>query len=375
METPFSFGKIVSGSFFINRTDEVKRLSSNFASGLNTMIVSPRRWGKSSLVKKAAEVTEKQNKKIKVCSIDMFAINSEKEFYEALATRVIKKSSGKIEEWANIAKNFIKGVIPIISFGVDPVNDFKIKFEYQNNEVPFAEILNLPEKVALKKQIRMVICVDEFQKISQISEGISFQQKLRSVWQYHTNVSYCLYGSKRHLINELFQSQSLPFYRFGDMLYLTKIKESHWIDHIKTSFEKSDRIISVDLIKKIIEIAQNQPYYIQQLAHQVFINTDKEVNDETIENAIEEIFLYNGIMYVRDIENLTSLQLNLLRAILAGEIALTSKEVIKKYNLGTTGNVQRLKQSLEMKEIIDFFEKKPEFIDPFFEFWCRRNLT
>jgi len=120
---------------------------------------------------------------------------------------------------------------------------------------------------------------------------------------------------------------------------------------------------------------RNHPYYVQQLSHQVFINTDAEATDKTVENAIEEIFLYNSVMYMREIENLTMLQINMLRTILAGEKALTSKEVINKYQLGTPGNIQRLKQSLESKEIIDFFEKQPEFIDPFFELWCRRNIS
>ena len=375
MKTPFSFGKIATGNFFINRAEELRTLSINFSSGLNTMIISPRRWGKSSLVKKSSKVLKKQDKKIKVCFIDMFAINTEKEFYETLATQVIKKSSNKFEDWVKTGKDFLKSLVPVFSFGIDPSSDFSVKFEFQDEKKQFSEILDLPEKIATKKNIRFVICIDEFQKVTQIPESLAFQQKLRSVWQHHTKVSYCLYGSKRHIINELFQNQSMPFYRFGDILYLSKIAASHWLDHIKTSFEKNNKAIDDAVIERIIQYARNHPYYVQQLSHQVFINTDTAATDETVENAIEEIFLYNGVMYMRETENLTMLQINMLRAILAGEKALTSKEVISKYQLGTPGNIQRLKQSLESKEIIDFFEKQPEFIDPFFELWCRRNIS
>lgn len=374
MKTPFNFGKVAVGENFINRTEELQRLSTNFTSGLNTMLISPRRWGKSSLVKKAAEIVEKQNPKIKVCLIDTFSVNTEKEFYETLAVQILKKSSSKWEEWLKNGKEFLKNIVPLFSIGTDPFTDFTIKFELQEKETSYIELLNLPENIAKKKGIKYVICIDEFQKVGQFQNSLAFQQRLRSVWQHHQLVSYCLYGSKRHVISEMFQNQAMPFYRFGDTMYLSKIDSTHWKKFIKTSFKKNGKTIDSHSIDKIIKITSNHPYYVQQICHQVFINTLDKVDSEIIEKSVNDIFLYNGIMYSREIENLTMLQLNLLRAILNGEKALNSKDVVKRYNLGTSGNILRTKQALEAKEIIDFFEKEPEFVDPLFALWCKENL-
>ena len=372
METPFVFGKIASGKFFVDRTEELKRLSINFESGLNTMLISPRRWGKSSLVRKAGELVSKQNKNIKVCYVDAFAINTENEFYEVLALEVIKQSSKKWEDWLKTGKEFLKSLVPQFSVGVDPQSDFKIKIDLKDKESNYLELLNLPENIAIKRKLKFVICIDEFQKIGVLKDSLAIQQRFRSAWQHHQNVCYCLFGSKRHVISDMFQNQAMPFYRFGDAIYLPKIEVKHWLKYIMKSFQENGKTISQEMAEKIVSLVSNHPYYVQQLSHQVFINTTNNVEDSIIEKALSEIFNYYGIIYRKEVENLTQLQVNLLTAIVNGEKALNSKEVVKKYNLGTAGNILRTKQALENKEIIDFFEKESEFVDPFFKLWYKR---
>ena len=79
-----------------------------------------------------------------------------------------------------------------------------------------------PKKIAIEKGIQIVICIDEFQQISDFEDSKTFQKKLRSVWQLQQHVSYCLFRSKKHLMNELFEKKNLPFYKFGDAIYLAK---------------------------------------------------------------------------------------------------------------------------------------------------------
>ena len=100
------------------------------------------------------------------------------------------------------------------------MTDFSISLEMnpQSNDVD--EILQLPEKIAQKKGYNIVVCIDEFQQIAEFKDSKTFQKRLRSVWQLQKSVSYCLFGSKKHLMNELFEIKSLPFYKFGDAIYL-----------------------------------------------------------------------------------------------------------------------------------------------------------
>jgi len=373
MRSPFVFGKIVTDNAFINREKEIRKLKINLLSGINTILISPRRWGKTSLVNKTAQDLIKENRNMRFCFIDLFEIKNEKEFYEVWLKEILKASATRWEEWVNTGKEMLKGIIPSFSFGIDPQNDFSVKIELQQVKKNSAEILNLPEKIAKKKKLRFIICIDEFQKIAQFDDSLNFQQKLRAKWQYFQETSFCLYGSKRHIITDLFEDQSMPFYRFGDTIYLKKIEKIHWKKYIADSFLKSNKSIPSNIISLLIKTVNNHPYHVQQLAHQVWINTQTNVTVDVFNEAVEELLTYNEIMYIREIDKLSSLQISFIEAIVNKEKHLTSKEVIKEYDLGTTGNINRLKRSVENKEIIDFFEKTPVFIDPLFELWFKQN--
>ena len=88
------------------------------------------------------------------------------------------------------------------------------------------------QKIAEEKGNQFIVCIDEFQNISEFKEHLSFQKKLRSNWQKHQNTAYCLYGSKRHLLMNVFTSSSMPFYKFDNILFLEKIKEKEWTPSI-----------------------------------------------------------------------------------------------------------------------------------------------
>ena len=104
MVSPFVFGKIAKGKSFINRKNELRHLTDNFLSGTNTMILSPRRWGKSSLVHRAAEQVADHHKKVRICYIDLFQVRDEDHFFELFAFEVLKASSNKWQSLSVSAK-------------------------------------------------------------------------------------------------------------------------------------------------------------------------------------------------------------------------------------------------------------------------------
>ncbi len=374
MQSPFIFGKKVKGKNFINRTSELKRLKLNFVSGINTMIIAPRRWGKSSLVMKASEQIERSEKNIRVCYIDLFKINNEKEFYEELMTQVVKSSSSKWEDWFSNAKNLLKGLVSSFSIGVDPYQDFKFKLNWEEPESLQSAIVDLPERVAVKKKLKFIICIDEFQKIAEFPSSLSLQQKLRSSWQSHELTSYCLFGSKFHIINELFSSPSMPFYQFGDLIYLEKIPERHWYNYISKGFKNTSKEIQKEHIDRIIYLSNNHPFHVQQFSHHLWRLTERKVDERVFAITIDELLRYNTIFYERIINSLSLLQINFLKAIAEGEVQLSSSEVVKKYELGTSGNIETLKKAVINKEIVNFPGNKPEFEDPIFKYWFTRTF-
>ena len=200
METPFVFGKIATEKNFTDRIEETTTLVAHFQSLINTIIISPRRWGKSSLVNKAARLAMEQDEGLRVCHIDLFNVRNEEHFYSLLAQRVIAATSTCWEEAVENAKRFFTRLVPKISISADPMNEVSIDFDWDDVKQNPDEVLDLAEKIACEKGLKIVVCVDEFQNISEFTNPGYFQQKLRSHWQQHQHVAYCLCGSKRHKV-------------------------------------------------------------------------------------------------------------------------------------------------------------------------------
>lgn len=369
MDSPFKYGKIVTGENFINRSEDIKRIQQNISSGINTMLISPRRWGKSSLMKQVALLNKDRNTKF--AFIDFFNIRTEEDFFEKYSTEILKCTISRKEELLQAGKNFFQKISPSFSFGMDPVNDFSLSFSWREVQKSKEEIINLPETIARKKGIRVVVCIDEFQGISKLKEHILLEQELRSYWQHHENACYCLYGSRKHMMLELFKKESRAFYRFGDIFLLQKIPEKHWIDFIQKSFKNTGKIINRDLVLVMIRSTNNHPDYLQQLCHNTWNVTENEATIEIIEMAMDLVVRSNALHYQDICDALSNTQLNLVLAIMDGKTKLTSAEIMQKYNLGTPRNVSKNKKVLVEKDIVEIHGESVSFNDPIFEYWLR----
>jgi Predicted ATPase (AAA+ superfamily) len=371
-ENPFVFGKAVEGSYFTDREEDAKRLTANLTHGINTTLISPRRWGKTSLVKKV--ISEIKRPDIKTVFIDIFQCKTEYEFYRTFSTAVIKQTSSKIEEWVEMAKAFLSHIAPKFSFGTDPLNDFSLSFEWESKDGTEQEILQLPEKIAQKKGIRLVVCLDEFQQISGFADSANFQKKIRSVWQHQQNVTYCMFGSKKHLLENIFNDKSMPFYKFGDIMFLKKIPTEEWISFIRGKFESTGKSISTAQIVKICEATENLSSYVQHLAWIVWYKSDKEVSDKNVEDAIDDLLEQNKAFFQRECEQLSDFQLNFLRALSHGiTTGFSRKEVIDKYRLESSANVQSIKKALQKKDLIQIDGQAVSFNDSLFKLWLSRQ--
>ena len=259
--------------------------------------------------------------------------------------------------------------------GADPMTDFSISFDINPKSDDIDEILRLPEKIAQKKGCNIVVCIDEFQQIAEFRDSRTFQKRLRSVWQLQTSVSYCLFGSKKHLMNELFEKKSLPFYKFGDAIYLQKISTDDWVQYICGRFESTGKKISQELAAKICQAVDNHSSYVQQLAWLVWIHTDKVATDHDFEAAFQDIIDQNTPLFERHTENLTNYQMNFLRAVVDGiHSEFTSQDVLQKYRLGSSANVSIIKRALVKQELIDVDRRQVVISDPVMVEWLKRDV-
>ena len=374
-EQSFVFGVSVSDYNFIGRKEEIRRLKMNFEEGINTILISPRRWGKTSLVRKVCDVVDR--KKVIPVFVDIFKCKTEYELYNALAEAVLKQTASKAELWMDNARDFIARLSPKVSFSPEPNSEFALSLGISPKTHAPEEILSLAEEIAQKKQKRIVVCIDEFQQIGEMADSISIQKRLRSVWQHQRLTSYCLFGSKKHTMMNVFQKRNMPLYQFGDFKFLDKIPTETWVEYIAQHFKDSQRTISTEQAAKICQLVDNYSSYVQQLSWLVFslIDEGQVVTDEHLKQGVKDLLNSQEQLFMQQIEPLTAYQMNFLRCILSGHHDDFGETAVREeFQLGSVPNITRLKTALVDKDIVEMSGKRYYITDPVFALWFRSRM-
>ncbi len=373
METPFVFGKIATDKNFTDREHETATLVQNFTSLINTIIISPRRWGKSSLVNRAARLAMESDPSLRVCHIDLFNVRNEEHFYQLLAQKVIAATSTKFEESLATAREFFSRLTPKISISAEPSAELTLDFDWTEVKRTPDEVLDLAENVAARHGLKVVVCIDEFQNIAEFADAGYFQKRLRSHWQRHQHAAYCLYGSKRHMMMEVFTNSSMPFYKFGDLMFLEKIATPYLVEFFTKRFADTSKAISGDAAELIARLADNHPYYAQQLAQMSWLRTAKGATCDTatVSQAHEALVEQMSLLFLTITESLTTQQLCYLKAFIAGEKSITSVESLNRYHISSSTSASRSKAALIKNDILDNTAGRISFQDPIYAYWLR----
>lgn len=371
MKTPFLFGKVTDFPNFTDRVKESERLSKNLLNGVNSIIVSPRRWGKTSLVTHVLSDIVENRKDVRVCHIDVFNCRTEEQFYQIYANAILSAVETKLDKFVEAARRYLGRLVPSISLS-DSVQQYELTFGvgFKNDKLSVGDILNLPQRISEDLNIDFIVAIDEFQSIDFYDDSLAFQRKLRSFWQHHKNVTYCLYGSKRHILLDIFSNPNMPFFKFGDVMFLDKISREDWQEFIVRRFADTGKVIDIELSGIIADKVKNHPYYVQQLSQQVWLRTARKCTLTIVDEAFESMVGQLSLLFANLIDSLTSRQISFLIAVAKGEERFSSQEVLSKYNLGTSANIKNLRTSLLDKDLIDIrVESKIEIQDPVFEWW------
>ena len=309
--------KTAENENFTNRRNETEFLKKNFKGLINTVIISPRRWGKTSLVHKVAKLISEEEKNVIICQVDIFNCRTEEEFYTVFANSLLKSTTTVWEEFVGGVKKYLGRLAPIVSIS-DATQTYELSFgiDFKDSRLSYDEILDLPQVIANDTKKRIVVCIDEFQNINEYEEPLAFQRKLRSHWQKHTSVCYCLYGSKRHMLLNIFNNYGMPFYKFGDILFLSKIEHAEWVTFISERFADTGKQISTELAGLIADKMKNHPYYTQQLSQQVWFRTpDNGCTKEIVEEAFNSLIAQLSLLFANVVDSLTPKQINFLLAV------------------------------------------------------------
>lgn len=373
---PFKFGKIVYDKHFYNREKELRKIISTLSSGNNIALYAPRRYGKSSLIAKVLNNLEKEGY---VCvHFDFMSVYSQKTFIENYSRKILK-SQKKSDVKTVISKftTFVKSIKPAVSFDQSGNPEFSLAFmENTDKEESLIEVINLPEALAGEHN-KYIIAFDEFQEITKLN-GENFEKLLRSQIQKHKNVSYVFFGSKTHMLKDMFNNKNRAFYNSADIMHLNKMATEESIEFLQKAFKSSNILLSSEMALYIIQQVDNIPYYIQFLAHQIWeyamINSISRIDNVMVDNSLQDILELKKDYYWELTSNQSIHRKKLLFALSRDAKELYSEKTSKKYELGAASSTQKSLEVLLNQGIIEKSQDHYEFADPMYKKFIKNNL-
>lgn len=377
MKNPFVYGEVVTGEDFTNRKEEIKQLTQDLRNCEKFFLISPRRYGKTSLIFNILEGLEEEG--IYTIYLDLYKATSLQKLLELYTREISLTVEARVERAVRFIKDILPDLRPKITFNPDGSPSIGIDYSAKDQEVLkfLDEIYNLPQKLALKKNKNFVVVFDEFQEIRDFN-GESIEKSMRASFQHHKNVGYLFAGSKKHVLNDMVYNENRPFYKIGKVVNLNKIPEKEFSEFVREKFQKTGFKIKNGAIEEILVLTENYPYNVQFLAHQLWDMKldEKRVEKRDVAEALKRILLEQNPYYLSLWDSLTLPQRNVLRAIVNfRNEKIFSQEFIKENNLGPISTIQTSINLLIKKGILDKNNGNYTILDVFFKEWIKRETS
>jgi hypothetical protein len=378
-DNPFVYGEIVTAAAFADRDEERERLARDLAAGQKVFLISPRRYGKSSLVRDVMRGLAR--KKILTIEVTVAASSSYIGFLEAYAQALLAADTpaGRLKRWAG---ELLRGIKPEIRFDADPMG--KAKFAVSFPTVRTArdtarvanEVFQLPARIAEARRQRLAIALDEFQAITAFDGG-TVENALRAAVQDQRQVGYVFSGSEPSLMERMLGPRR-PFYKAGPVMRLGKIHPEEFAAFIESRFQGSGIKVEPGLGEAIVDLAANVPYDVQRLAHETWDDVKeggrKTAGVEELHATLLRLLGEQSTVFEESWQRLTLPQRAVLRALVIEEgRELMSADVRARHRLPGTSTIQAALAALLRQDIITKDESRYVTVDSLYREWVARK--
>ncbi len=377
MRNPFVYGEEAADEAFCNRQSETAELIRDIDNGVNVIIFSPRRHGKTSLIKQVLRKLD--NKRTAAVYVDLYPAVSKEKFLELYAAAVARALAGKVEAKLKILKELFPRLIPKIVIKGDPGSP-EFEFDYDRTKrasLYLDDLLEAVKKYADRHGMNAVVVLDEIQEILQYEDD-EIEKAMRAAFQSHRNVSYIFLGSKRHLMEPMFTDPNRPFYKSGKYLPLKRIAEEELVPFILSKFRQGKLKVSKKIAARIVEITECHPYYVQFLCHVLWDDCiDKpEIGEKDIARAVDGVIDRERSLYLALWDGLTRKQKALLLALANAsehkQQKIFSHRFLTVHGLGPPSSVQKAFTALIEKSLVERENGLIVLSDVFFKRWLQK---
>ena len=379
MENPFVYGEVVPAASFVDRIDELDRLVRDLSSGQKVFLISPRRYGKSSLIRHALRSVSRGG--ALTAEITVSSYSSYLAFLEGYTRSLLGMQTGweKARRWL---KDSLGAAKPELRLEADSTGamGMSVKFPTVHTDRELsrlaADIFALPGRLSEARGRRIVVALDEFQAINGYNGG-SVEHALRAAVQHQRSVGYVFAGSEPSLMERMLGPKR-PFYKAGPVMRLEKIPPELFASFIESRFAKTGIKPEPGLGASIVDLAGNMPYDVQRLAHESWddarAGSKRKIGVEDLHDTLHRLLAEQDTMFEAVWQRLTLPQRATLRAVVLGEgRELLSADTRTRHRLGGASSVQTALQALVREDLVAREGDRYAVVDSLMREWIARR--
>jgi hypothetical protein len=371
---PFTFGALALDRAFTDREAEIRELVSDMQNGQDALVYAPRRYGKSSLVLRAAQRAMRKGILVGYC--DLMRTPTKERFAAALAKTIYSDLETAAGQAIERATRLFRGLRITPTMEVDPV-DGSLRFVFHAGrrradiDDTIEALLALPAQIAAERKRRAVLVFDEFQEILTLDRH--FPNLMRAVFQEQPEVGHVYLGSKRHVLERIFEDENEPFWRSAKRLEIGLIAPAAFARYLRDRFEDTEKGIDDDALNRLLEATAGHPYGTQELAYFLWelVPTGHFARLSDVETALAQVLRSEHNHFAKLWDDAPHAQ-RLLMLALAEEPtrSLYAADYAERHDLPAKPALQRAIGALLTKEIAARDQGRVyRIVEPFFADW------
>jgi uncharacterized protein len=373
---PFRYGALALDEAFTDREAEISELKADVRNGQDVVIFAPRRFGKTSLVWRAAQ--ELAAEKTLVAQVDLMTAPTPATFAEKLARTIHDDVASPLLRAKERLRVFgdLK-VTPSIS--VDPQTggvsfSFDVGERREDIHATIERLLELPGELAADRKRRVVLVLDEFQEVVEIDRRLP--NLMRAVFQRQPEVAHVYLGSKRHMMQRIFNDENEPFWRSAKQVELGVIASEPFAAYIRHQFERTDRYVAAEAIGAILDSTGGHPYATQELCYFAWQETaaDERAEAAHVEAALTKVLRSEHAHFSLLWERASGVQRLLLTELALEPGRPLTGDYRRRHNLPAPSTIQRAVEALERDELIARDRGSVRIVEPFLAAWLMRDM-
>jgi AAA+ ATPase superfamily predicted ATPase len=368
---PFHYGDLALDEAFTDREDELRTLEADMVNGQNVAIIAPRRFGKSSLVKRASQHLLAEG--VLIAEVDLMKTPTKEKLAASLAKSIHEDVASVLFTAKERLRVFASlRIRPVVT--VDPENgstsfSFAVSHTDEDIDATLERLLELPAQLSAERGRKVVLFFDEFQNVTDVDPTLP--SLMRSVFQEQPDVSHVYSGSRRHMMQRLFTGENEPFFRSAKIVELDVIDVPVFKEFIRERFEGTDRTAAPDVLDGVLAITRGHPYATQELSYALWEEVPEgftaSVTD--LERALDAVLRSENAHFTLLWENASRTQRLVLQALAAEPGRLLTAAYRQRYGLPGTSTVQRAAESLLADELVTRGADGYRIAEPFLGEW------